>query len=170
LFIRIGETLPGSSVVLWRRYARQGRGERVALRVSALHTDDGPWLPDGLTSRHVTPDVAGQAARDLLCLGDVALTFSNSPRCFRAAASSLAALPQRREAPLPSLRHLLNVRPPRPDVDVAMFLLPMAGVSPTADRVWRTTQESVAWSQMGNEEVVLAPGGVEVFEGQGQLW
>jgi hypothetical protein len=63
LLVRLGEILPGASVVTWRHHARPGRQERRTLRVLRSYGGrDGPWLPEGLTVRYLKPDPVGWAA------------------------------------------------------------------------------------------------------------
>jgi hypothetical protein len=61
IFVRITRAVRGASLVLWRTYARHAQ-ERVTLRVTKCYRSaDGTWLPEGITSRYIEPDIMSMA-------------------------------------------------------------------------------------------------------------
>lgn len=63
----ISEVLPGTSLFTWQRYARTPREERTFRVVASprYHPSNArPWLPEGSTARHVSPQIIQRAARE----------------------------------------------------------------------------------------------------------
>ena len=57
LLVRIADTSPDRTVAVWKRFARHGN-EATRLRVAACYSGlHAAWLPKGLTSGHLSPDV-----------------------------------------------------------------------------------------------------------------
>jgi len=62
LFLRFVGLLPGSTLSVWRRYARRP-GESRELRVCrSYRSDDGIWFPQGMTTSHLAPDIVSAAS------------------------------------------------------------------------------------------------------------
>ncbi|HVT19058.1 MAG TPA: ImmA/IrrE family metallo-endopeptidase [Thermoanaerobaculia bacterium] len=61
LYIRLKQVIPGATITLWCRQVRH-EGDRAALRVvKCYRSHHGPWLPLGLSSRYLEPDVVSEA-------------------------------------------------------------------------------------------------------------
>lgn len=65
VLFRVPELIPSTAVVLWEKYARLHKKEAVCLRVrcnSHRYKDSqGLWLPEGCTTKHVSPDIVSHA-------------------------------------------------------------------------------------------------------------
>lgn len=118
----------GSSVSVWTR-RRRHEHERYAPRLTAAYTPDGgPFLPHGMTSKHVTPDIvgrcyAGGTARE----GHVAIDVRGSDVVSGPGValpwSPPSAEPQFQGMPVPD-------EPARP-WDVVLLVGPVAAAAPT---------------------------------------
>jgi hypothetical protein len=88
LAIRFNEVL-GVAVSSWRRYQRHP-GERVTFRVEASW-GSGVWLPKGLTTRYLQPDLITPAAARGHSSGTGVLAFGGKSRKVSAIAIALEA-------------------------------------------------------------------------------
>jgi len=61
LFLRFVDLFPGSTLSVWRRFARRP-GESSELRVYRSYRNGaGPWFPPGMTTTHLAPDIVSAA-------------------------------------------------------------------------------------------------------------
>jgi Zn-dependent peptidase ImmA (M78 family) len=93
ILVRVADLGTGQATLVWKRAARNEREAR-ALRITACYTaSQGVWLPRGLTSRHLVPDLAVAAEeRTSDVYGEVEIEFAKTLERFRTVVVPLAAV------------------------------------------------------------------------------
>lgn len=125
LFIRLSEVLPGSSVSLWRKHARHPHEPEALRVVRCIRHKDGPWLPAGLTAKHLNPPLV-EFALERGEATNVEVEFKLGGRCTRLDGVAIR-FPLKRSAlslPLPILGNARVADEDRRGFDVFLLLKP----------------------------------------------
>ncbi|HTU14273.1 MAG TPA: ImmA/IrrE family metallo-endopeptidase [Solirubrobacterales bacterium] len=168
LWIRIAEVLPSTSVATWKFHARPDRNEREAFRVTQSYGGgrSRPWLPEGLTSRYLDPDLISEAADggDALAI-EVDLNLSRTSKKIHALAINSKQLLTQSEPGLFDPTPIAHFRPL--DADVVIFMTASEAVSSGAIApVWEATRSAWQVRNGVSSSQSLAP---EEVSSEGQL-
>lgn len=138
LLLRVGEVF-GGSLVPFSRHQRH-YAERRTLRVMRAPHDPAVWMPEGLTSRYLRPDIVGTADADGFAVTDSMLIDLRTPRVRRPAgiAVSLRAARASRNAEPTLLDGFSAPDESQTPFDVALLL------NPDPDANWRALSSAPA--------------------------
>jgi hypothetical protein len=106
LLFRIPQVIPSSSITVWRRHARDV-DEAAVLRVvycfpQYARDSKSPWLPKGLTTRHVKPDIVTEVFHDgkSLFVPDIEVELNGMSRCVGVASAVPTMRKEQSQLPL----------------------------------------------------------------------
>jgi hypothetical protein len=135
LYTRLKQIIPNATITLWRQQVRH-LGDVAALRVVKCYRSfDAPWLPVGISSRHLDPDVVREACETgSACAPQLRINVRGRDRFSAALAVATPQGGGRGDSQLPIFEGL--VVPDEPVAGPSVVLLLLEPGSPVTNAIW----------------------------------